>query len=296
MMEYDERAFFFACDGESLPGIVACPRAAPEAERETERETCIGVLIVVGGPQYRVGSHRQFVLLARTLAAEGIACMRFDYRGMGDASGEPRAFDAVEHDICAAIDAFFSEVPTLSGVMLWGLCDGASAAALYAGDDPRVVGLLLLNPWVHGEANEACVFLRYYYPQRLRSRAFWAKLLRGGIRPLHSLRGYWRTLRRARGAVQSVHRQALPERMLLALRMLALPWWVILSGKDYVAREFEQAAASPAWAELYPARIPYHVPDADHTFSSAASRRKVEEKTLQCVRALTRIVRLLDSV
>jgi len=291
-MEYDERAFFFACDSESLPGIVACPRAAPEADKES----CIGVLIVVGGPQYRVGSHRQFVLLARTLAAEGVPCMRFDYRGMGDASGEPRAFDAVEHDIRVAIDAFFSEVPTLSGVMLWGLCDGASAAALYAGNDPRIDGLLLLNPWVHDEAGEARVFLRHYYPQRLRSRVFWAKLLRGGIHPLHSLREYWRTLRRACSAAQGVHRQALPERMLLALRMLALPWWVILSGKDYVAREFEQIAASPAWAELYPARMPCHVPEADHTFSSAASRRAVEEKTLQCARALARIAKLLDSV
>ena len=285
-MNYTESPLSFDVAGETLLGLAAVP--------ETPRDG--GVLIVVGGPQYRVGSHRQFVLLARTLAAEGVPCMRFDYRGMGDASGEPRAFDAVEHDIRAAIDAFFSEVPALSGVMLWGLCDGASAAALYAGNDPRIDGLLLLNPWVHDEAGEARVFLHHYYPRRLCSRVFWAKLLRGGVHPLHALREYWHTLRRARGAAQSAPRQALPERMLLALRMLALPWWVILSGKDHVAREFEQIAASPAWTELYPAGMPYHVPDADHTFSSASSRREVEEKTLRCVRALARIVRLLDSV
>jgi alpha-beta hydrolase superfamily lysophospholipase len=48
----------------------------------------IGVVVVVGGPQYRVGSHRQFVLLARDLAAAGIPTLRFDTRGMGDSGGD----------------------------------------------------------------------------------------------------------------------------------------------------------------------------------------------------------------
>ena len=42
----------------------------------------IAVLVVVGGPQYRVGSHRQFVSLARALARQGMTTVRFDYRGM----------------------------------------------------------------------------------------------------------------------------------------------------------------------------------------------------------------------
>jgi hypothetical protein len=69
------------------------------------------------------------------------------------------------------------------------------------------------------------------------------------------------------------------------LQALAIPWRVILSGQDYVAREFDQLAASPAWEALAAARAPYRLPQADHTFSRAAWRREVAEQTLACVRA-----------
>ena len=42
-----------------------------------------GLLLVVGGPQYRVGSHRQFVKLCRAAAANRIPAFRFDVAGMG---------------------------------------------------------------------------------------------------------------------------------------------------------------------------------------------------------------------
>ena len=58
-MSAPERGIVFGCAGEELVGVVH-PVASPVAR---------GVLVVVGGPQYRVGSHRQFVLLARRLAA-----------------------------------------------------------------------------------------------------------------------------------------------------------------------------------------------------------------------------------
>ena len=67
-----EEALVFGCGGEALVGVLARPDA-PAAR---------GVLIVVGGPQYRAGSHRQFTHLARELARNGIASLRFDYRGM----------------------------------------------------------------------------------------------------------------------------------------------------------------------------------------------------------------------
>src|SRR5262249_34163772 len=107
-----------------------------------------GVLLLVGGPQYRVGSHRQFVLLARHLAAAGVPVLRFDYRGMGDSEGGAVSFDGADADIAAAIDEFSRRVPALRRVALWGLCDAASAALMYAFRDSRVSGLVLLNPWV----------------------------------------------------------------------------------------------------------------------------------------------------
>ena len=46
----EERALSFACRGAWLYGILSLPQAASAPAR--------GVLIVVGGPQYRAGSHR----------------------------------------------------------------------------------------------------------------------------------------------------------------------------------------------------------------------------------------------
>jgi len=72
-MKFVEEALTFPLAGAQLLAILA----RPDVPRDC------GVMIVVGGPQYRVGSHRQFLLLSRRLAAQGYAVWRFDYRGMG---------------------------------------------------------------------------------------------------------------------------------------------------------------------------------------------------------------------
>lgn len=284
-MSVEERPFLFDCRDESLVGIVSLD---PQQVGE------IGVLIVVGGPQYRVGSHRQFLLLARALADHGVPCMRFDYRGMGDSTGEQRSFEAVGDDIRAALDAFFVQVPLLKGAILWGLCDGASAAALYSPTDCRVRGLMLLNPWVRTDVGEAQVYLKHYYLKRLCSLAFWKKLVLGGVRPGESLRGFGRTWRAARdaGATRGATdaKSALPERMCVALGMAGLPWRVLLSGRDYVAREFQDVSNGVTWAALGVSDRVVHLPEADHTFSTAELRDKVAAITLQWAQGLTAAV------
>ena len=72
--------------------------AQPEIPAQT------GVVVVVGGPQYRAGSHRQFVLLSRALAQAGFAVLRLDYQGMGDSDGAPYDFTHVSSDIARAIE------------------------------------------------------------------------------------------------------------------------------------------------------------------------------------------------
>jgi exosortase A-associated hydrolase 1 len=287
-MSFQERAFLFDCAGEQLVGIIAAP--------EKEHASTVGLLVIVGGPQYRAGSHRLFVLLARHLAAQGFPCMRFDYRGMGDSSGEQRIFEAVDDDIRAAIDAFLVQLPTLTGVVLWGLCDGASAACLYAPQDKRVLGTILLNPWVHTEAGQAKTMLRHYYLQRLLAPGFWKKLLAGGVSIGSSVAGVTAAIRRATGGrgnseVEDGAAQSLPERMAQGLRRSGRPFAVLLSGDDYVAREFEDLALpQPQWAAackdlmLAQARIE----NADHTLAGAEWASSAARLSAQWLALITR--------
>ncbi|NHZ42654.1 hydrolase 1, exosortase A system-associated [Massilia aquatica] len=134
----EQRALQFTCQGHSLIGILDLP----------ERALARGVLVVTSGPQYRIGHHRHFTLLARVLAGRGIPVLRFDHRGMGDSEGEARTLDALGDDIHAATRAFFAQVPEMRELVLWGLGDAAMAALRYAQADQRVSGVVLLNPWV----------------------------------------------------------------------------------------------------------------------------------------------------
>jgi exosortase A-associated hydrolase 1 len=274
----EERAVTFACEGARLVGIIASP-AAPAAR---------GVLIVVGGAQYRVGAHRQFALLARHLARHGIAAMRFDCRGMGDSQGQARPFDASCADLRAAADCFFAQVPQLRELVVWGLCDGASAALLYAHQDARVRALAMLNPWARTEDGHARATLRHYYGARLFDAAFWRKLFSGRFAVGDSLRSILGLARRA-AAPSAPSAAALPARLLAGLQRFDGPLLLIMSGADLTAREFDDmAASSAAWRrELARARVTRReLPGADHTCSSHAWREQVNAWTCEWVKAL----------
>lgn len=167
MTDTVEAALTFPCGDAKLVGILHLP-TAPNRR---------GVVVVVGAPQYRAGSHRQFVLLARDLAEAGYAVLRFDYRGMGDSAGDFSGFEAVETDIRAAVDTLCDRVPDVGEVVLWGLCDGAAAIAFYAAGDPRVTGVVLVNPWVRVPASFAQAQVHHYYLRRLALPSFWRRLI-----------------------------------------------------------------------------------------------------------------------
>lgn len=277
-MNFVEQTLFFSVADERLLAIIARP---------DEPGDC-GVLIVVGGPQYRVGSHRQFLLLARRLAAEGYPALRFDYRGMGDSGGAMRQFDDVSDDIAAAAEAFARACPTLSRIVLWGLCDAASAALLYVqtARDPRIAGLVLLNPWVRSAASLAQTRIKHYYGQRLLQKAFWIKLLRGKLALRQSLDDALNSARQARGKGRPAGSGApsFQERMAAGWRQFPGRVLLILSGRDLTAKEFlEHVDSDASWSGLIVAGSTHRVdfPDADHTFSSSAQRAAVESETLK---------------
>jgi exosortase A-associated hydrolase 1 len=273
---YTERGSVFACEGEPLVGIAAIP----------EEPRARGVLVAVGGPQYRVGSHRQFALLCRTLAAEGYPTFRFDYRGMGDSTAPPRNFEQVGPDLAAALDAFSASCSALREIVVWGLCDAASAALMFAVDDARVGGLVLLNPWVRDDATLAQARVKHYYGGRLASRAFWGKVLRGKLDVGQSLRELIANAARSLGPRSSTvpGTESFQARMARGLARFDGQVLLALSGNDLTAKEFlEYVRARPEWTRLLAAprvrRI--DIPQADHTFSRAGWRREVEAATLE---------------
>jgi exosortase A-associated hydrolase 1 len=253
-------ALSFDCAGDNLVGVASVP-AAPSAR---------GVVIVVGGPQYRAGSHRQFTLLARALADQGIAALRFDVRGMGDSEGTPRPFEDTGADLDAAISAFMAQVPALREVVLWGLCDGASAAALYAQRDPRVAGLALLNPWVRTEAGAAATTIKHYYRARLFDKAFWQKLASGKFDAGAAVRSALGLAKSALAAAPANCSASLPDQVYAGLAGFKGRLLVMLSGADLTAQEFMDASArTDAWRTLMAHdRVTRHVlAGADHTCS-----------------------------
>ncbi len=274
----------FAADGSALIGVLHLPPQPPAT----------GVVIVVGGPQYRVGSHRQFVLMARYLAAQGIAVLRFDCRGMGDSGGNFPGFERIAGDIRAAIDALLGAAPSIRSVVLWGLCDAATAIAMYASEDERITGVILLNPWIRSEATQARTHLRHYYAQRLCDPLFWRRVMRLEFRPIRSARGLIRDVLHAVGTPARAHTSIvaetagpLAERMAAGLQKYRGAVLLIISGRDLTAKEFEDAAqGSRLWRRLLAdSRITRHdLAEADHTFSRCVWRDQVAAWTEEWVR------------
>lgn len=276
-----ERAIDFACGNDVLVGVLALGDGRADT----------GLVIVVGGPQYRVGSHRQFVLMARRLAGAGFPVLRFDVRGMGDSTGEPCRFDAIADDIASAVDCLQRHVPGLARVVLCGLCDGASAALLYCQTtrDARVRGLCLLNPWVRSESSIARTHVKHYYFRRFRQPSFWRKLVSGRVAAVRVVE-FLRSLRFAARA------PSLPSWRIGSSggsyqRRMAEAWknfrghiLLVLSGRDFTAKEFsDHVAYGEGWTSAFDRdKFEKHeLADADHTFSDAPQRVALEAVTME---------------
>jgi len=279
---WEERGIVFECGGNRLVGVAALP----------QRHTGTGVIILVGGPQYRAGSHRQFTLLARDMAGAGIPSLRFDCTGMGDSEGERRDFNATDADIAAALEAFHTAQPGLERVVLWGLCDAASAAMMFAYRHARIVGLVLLNPWVHGAEYSPQVKLSHYYRPYVTARGNWRRLFSGKIDLLPAVRDVagssvrmvadWLGI--ARGAAL---RHTYVQDMLDGFRRFTHDSLIVLSENDLTAQEFSSLVTSDkSWegALAAPGITMHTVADADHTFSRRSWQDEVSRLTIEWVR------------
>jgi hypothetical protein len=128
--------------GGRLLGVLTAPRIPPPTSRELPV-----FLLLNAGSLHRVGPARLHVRLARELAGLGLISLRVDLAGTGDSP----ARTGLSHQQCIAADCG-EIVSTLdsrlgrSSLVLGGLCSAADNAIFLARDEPRIIGMMLLDP------------------------------------------------------------------------------------------------------------------------------------------------------
>jgi pimeloyl-ACP methyl ester carboxylesterase len=112
------------------------------------------VVLVNAGLSPKCGPFRLYTELARRLASEGVLVLRFDLGGLGESQqpvSEAPLRRRTQEDLRAAVD-YLEDRQALDEVILGGLCSGAEDAFRYAEKDPRVTGLVLIDPFAYRTA------------------------------------------------------------------------------------------------------------------------------------------------
>ena len=146
--------------------------------------------------------------------------------------------------------------PGLQSVVIFGLCDAASAALMYCNSDDRVAGLILVNPWVRTESGLARAHVKHYYGGRLLQGSFWRKLRSGRLEVrtcgrillraiVSRVLGRMRERAQVGTAVDFVACNA------RGLESFSGPVLLVMSGRDLTAKEFtDLCAESGVWSRL----------------------------------------------
>ncbi|MGZ8285375.1 MAG: hydrolase 1, exosortase A system-associated [Allosphingosinicella sp.] len=237
------------CDG------LALGASLDSADGET------GLLLVTGGTQTRIGSHRMYERLAGALAQAGWPCLRYDRRGVGDSEGEDQDYKESGPDLAAAAEAFRREQPQLKRLLGFGLCDGASTLALH-GKAARLDGYILVNPWfVEAEAGEPpAAAIKSRYKDQLLSIDGWKRLLSGSISYRKVLKGL--------GKIVASRPSSLSGEIAASLTKARVPAQLILASADGTAIAAQAEWSSPVFKALRQANPEPLTIDSDaHTFS-----------------------------
>jgi pimeloyl-ACP methyl ester carboxylesterase len=129
-------------EGGRLFGILTLPSMTPRNAQE------LPVFVFLSaGLLHRVGPFRLHVRLARELAQMGFSSLRVDLAGTGDSPLRPgltnqQSVAADFAEILAVLESRLGRLP----LVLAGLCSGADNAIRLTLKEPRVVGMVLLDP------------------------------------------------------------------------------------------------------------------------------------------------------
>ena len=136
-----EEVATFGCS-QSLVGILTNPPLT------TLRKTSTGIIILNAGLVHRVGPNRLSVKIARVLGSLGFTTLRFDNSGIGDSSVRKDNLPYHKSVILETQEAmdFVQSSRGIQHFILLGICSGATNSFEVARRDPRVRGVILINP------------------------------------------------------------------------------------------------------------------------------------------------------
>ena len=243
-----------------------------------EGEKSIGLLIVSGGNEIRMGAHRGMAMLAAEMAASGHPVFRFDRRGIGDSEGENEEFTASGPDILAAIATFRAQCPQLKSIVAFGNCDAATALLLHRPDG--IAALVLGNIWVIERQDDMPppAAIKARYAERLKDPRAWIGLFTGAINIRKLIGGLWRL---AKPSAPSSLAQSVAD----ALAQSLTPTTIILASRDSTALAFADAWSKPLFERARNNRAIKirELDSASHSFANETDHKALVDTLLSAL-------------
>jgi pimeloyl-ACP methyl ester carboxylesterase len=235
-----------------------------------------------------------YVSLSRTLAGADHLVLRFDLSGIGDSEQRHDKLSTIDSnlaDIKEALD-FLAASRQASRFVLIGLCSGADHAVLYGASDPRVIGLVLMDPTIP-PTNRYYV---HYIFQRLTSLRNWGSVAAGrsGLLRMLMSRLAYRLRPRPAASVLTLETlkfsphlgQCYANTVANGIRILAA--FTSVSPRQTYRSQILDAFPLAAFKDSLKLE---HFTDSDHLFSDPNDRSRLDQLVLDWLSALPTAMR-----
>ncbi len=274
---------------DSLTGILAVPAQHDPASPV--------ILIASTGGNPRFGNSRGTVALARWFAEQGVASLRMDGRGIGDAApatGEHAMPYSKQGDRDVSVGVDFLVARYSGPIVVLGMCSGAYHAFQAALDDKRINGLMLVNlqkfVWT-GEASLSVVQRTTFrttgfYLRNITNPDVWRRLFRGqvnvagiaGALASRAVRQVAAAAEPAMAAVRGESSVGMVRRQLAELAQRSVQILYVLSGNDPGLDEISEYFGLRGWRLRRTRNVMFRtLRDADHTLSAHWARERLRE-------------------